>query len=282
MAELEHSNDAKNILKKFYRVEKVVFVEGADDVPFWEVVFNKFYPSKVKIEPVGGKPKLKSYIEQIMQDEANFFVAMDLDYDGLFGDDIEHQAIFTTAGYSIENSLVTSKSLSKIIKNLCRLSAAQEPIEQTADWIADSDQLLKPLLVFDIINQAQELGKKVTPDKADRFFRTSTCASLCGEKIKHHYEQLDLDIPEETIRHWETEVEKSDLSSFDLIRGHFIFSAAMRYIRFSSKQFGKKLTMPADALYSNLIQAFELVFNTTHPHFKIYEESFGLLPEVTG
>ncbi|MGM7317553.1 DUF4435 domain-containing protein [Idiomarina sp. ST10R2A5] len=280
MAELEHSNNAKNILKKFYRVDKIVFVEGSDDIPFWEIVFNKFYPSEVKIEPVGGKPKLKNYIEQVMQDEANFFVAMDLDYDGLFEHEIEHQAIFTTAGYSIENSLVTAESLSKIIKNLCRLSAAQEPKILTAEWIANSSQSLKPLLVLDIINQAQELGKKVTPDNADRFFQTTTCASLCSDKIKQHYEQLNLDIPEDTIEYWEAKVENSDLSVFDLTRGHFIFSAAMRYVRFSSKQFGKRLTISGDALYSNLIQAFELVFNTNHPHFKVYEDSFKLLPEV--
>lgn len=43
MGELSYSNEANNLLNRFYGVEKILYVEGDDDIPFWEIIL-KSYP----------------------------------------------------------------------------------------------------------------------------------------------------------------------------------------------------------------------------------------------
>lgn len=42
MPSLDYSLEALNLLNAFHQVDKVVYVEGQDDVPFWEFLFKKF------------------------------------------------------------------------------------------------------------------------------------------------------------------------------------------------------------------------------------------------
>tara|TARA_B100000700_G_scaffold301560_1_gene370936 strand:- start:163 stop:1026 length:864 start_codon:yes stop_codon:yes gene_type:complete len=280
MAELEYSTQAHNVLNRFYRVDKMVFVEGKDDVGFWEIMFSKFYPYEVKVEPVGGKPQLRAYVSKIEDGEADYLVAMDVDYDYLINGESLPDRVITTAGYSIENSLVTDASLTRLIKNLCRLTAAQQPTEMSRAWIENTSILLKPLLITDIVNQAEEIGVSVGLENADRFFRTRKCAELCEEKIAGHIEELRLGVTAECIGHWENQINELERPYFEVIRGHFIFSAAMRFVKVASKAFDKSVSLSVDAFYSNLLDVFELTFKNGHPHFDYYYSRFQRLPEV--
>ena len=75
MADLTYSADAHNVLSKFYNADKMVYVEGDDDVLFWEFIFNKFSNFKVKVQGVGGKPELEKYIKRICDGEINSIAA---------------------------------------------------------------------------------------------------------------------------------------------------------------------------------------------------------------
>ncbi|WP_411361055.1 DUF4435 domain-containing protein [Pseudidiomarina sp. YC-516-91] len=280
MAELEYSTQAHNVLNRFYRVDKMVFVEGKDDVGFWEIIFAKLYPYKVKVEPVGSKPQLRNYVNKIAEGEADYLVAMDVDYDYLINDENFPDHVITTVGYSIENSLVTDESLTRLIKNLCRLTSAQQPTEMTRAWIEDTSNLLKPLLITDVVNQAEEIGVRVGLDNSDRFFKTTKCAELCEEKIAGHIENLGLGVSPECIAQWEQQINELGRPYFELVRGHFIFSAAMRFVKVASKNFDKSVSLSVDAFYSNLLAVFELTFKNGHPHFQYYDARFQKLPEV--
>ncbi len=65
MAKLEYSVGAKNVLTRFYRVDKMLYVEGDDDVPFWEFMFEKFADFNVEVQEVGGKEELRKYVKLI-------------------------------------------------------------------------------------------------------------------------------------------------------------------------------------------------------------------------
>jgi len=128
MVEFDHSIDAKNVLNKFYRVEKIVYVEGDDDVAFWEYLFERFFSLSVEIEAVGGKVELKRISELIHSNEAEYIVAMDSDYDDFSGFDY-HPNILRTYGYSIENTMVSRESICKILKTIARLPNKEVPVE---------------------------------------------------------------------------------------------------------------------------------------------------------
>lgn len=55
MPSLDYSLEALNLLNAFHQVDKVVYVEGQDDVPFWEFLFKKFTNLNIYIEDVGKR-----------------------------------------------------------------------------------------------------------------------------------------------------------------------------------------------------------------------------------
>jgi hypothetical protein len=98
MVDFSYSTEAKNVLNKFYRVEKILYVEGDDDIPFWECVFDKLSPFSVKVKEAGGKSEAKKYAAEIVTGAADYLVAMDADYDKLFFQD-DHPNVIYTYGY---------------------------------------------------------------------------------------------------------------------------------------------------------------------------------------
>ncbi|RLM02058.1 hypothetical protein BIY27_26050 [Gibbsiella quercinecans] len=79
MADLSYSNEAFNVLNLFYQKDYMVYVEGRDDVCFWEMIFNKTSNIKVEIQDVGVCEELIPYIEKIYNGEIEAIVACDMD-----------------------------------------------------------------------------------------------------------------------------------------------------------------------------------------------------------
>ncbi len=113
MASLEHSVEAKNVTNKFYQVDKMIYVEGQDDIIFWDIILKEFAQFTFKIEKAGGKEELEKYIEEIKSGVASYFVARDSDYDEILGFD-EVKGVIRTYGHSIENTIGTSAKLSSV------------------------------------------------------------------------------------------------------------------------------------------------------------------------
>ncbi|EGA69570.1 hypothetical protein VISI1226_13648 [Vibrio sinaloensis DSM 21326] len=38
-----YSAEAENIINEFHSVDVMVYVEGVDDIPFWDFIFEKFF-----------------------------------------------------------------------------------------------------------------------------------------------------------------------------------------------------------------------------------------------
>lgn len=55
MPSLDYSLEALNLLNAFHQVDKVVYVEGQDDVPFWEFLFKKFTNLNIYILRMWGE-----------------------------------------------------------------------------------------------------------------------------------------------------------------------------------------------------------------------------------
>lgn len=64
--QLFHSNRAINVTHQFYDKKFMLYVEGDDDVVFWDEHFRKYMPVEFyEIEQVHGKENLGRYIEGI-------------------------------------------------------------------------------------------------------------------------------------------------------------------------------------------------------------------------
>ena len=62
MSDIQYSTDALNVLSDFYGVDTLVYVEGDDDVIFWQAIFEKFASRSVRFESVGGDAALAKRI----------------------------------------------------------------------------------------------------------------------------------------------------------------------------------------------------------------------------
>ncbi|MDM9086694.1 DUF4435 domain-containing protein [Klebsiella pneumoniae] len=58
------SNEAENVISLFYDADIMVYVEGEDDIAFWEIIFKKNGRFNVEVQDVGGCEALQPYIEK--------------------------------------------------------------------------------------------------------------------------------------------------------------------------------------------------------------------------
>jgi hypothetical protein len=273
MADLEYSIEARNILNVFYGVERVIFVEGEDDIPFWEFLFDKLGNVNVKAEDAGGKGKLKSRIDEIRNGNGSFFVAIDSDFDWLTNES-SHPQIFSTFGYSIENTMISDESLQRLICRVAKVSRHQVDKEKCQDWLSSIEAEVHSLVLADVANRVQDSGINVVPDNCDRFLVSKKSSKLSAQKISTHLRDLDIDVPEQFQSDFIAKLESRGLRWTDVLRGHFLISAAFRFIKEYVAELKSAISISREMLFGSLMLAFEASFDQNHSHYNYYESIF--------
>lgn len=265
----DYSIDAKNILDVFYDVDAVVYVEGDDDIRFWEIIFSEMICKKVEIQAVGGKPELLKYIEEIHDNEARFFIAMDTDYD-IFIKENSCNRILRTYGYSIENTLITEESIGKSLRNILRIPAKEDPKRIYKKWLIDFENKTSKAIACDILNQKEGMGLRVLPSSCNKIMKGRS-PNICEISINSVTDKIISEFDEELLK-IEKQIRKMEMRHKDVIRGHLLFSSTLRFIQATSKKSGKAIKISSDMFYSLLISIFESSFDENHEHYAHYEE----------
>ncbi|MBY5982770.1 DUF4435 domain-containing protein [Halomonas sp. DP5Y7-2] len=273
MADLEYSVEARNTLSAFYRVERIVYVEGEDDIIFWEFLFEKLAGISVKAEEAGGKGKLESRMDEVRNGEANFFVAIDSDFDWM-NEDCSHPKIYSTFGYSMENSMITEESLQKLICRVAKVSRHQVSTEKCREWLFSIEDAVQSLVLADAANRHQDAGLSVVSDNCDRFLVSKKSSQLSAQKISSHIEGLDIDIPQEFKNRFSFRMNTKGLRLIDVIRGHFLFSAAFRFVKEYVAELKSSASISQEMLFGGLMLAFEASFDENHRHYSYYRDIF--------
>ncbi|MBJ9722893.1 DUF4435 domain-containing protein [Acinetobacter calcoaceticus] len=282
MSSLDYSLDALNLLNAFHQVDKVIYVEGQDDVPFWEFLFKKFTNLNIYIEDVGGKENLQPYIKKIEHETVDFIVAKDLDYDSFLDKGLNGKSVLTTAGYSIENTLIDKNTLFYVVKKLSLLPDSKIERNEFDDWLLNINSVIKKLILFGIHNELTESGVSVVPTNADRFMVSKNSAFLCSEKIDNYLEKIHLIINEDELTELLEKVNALNKDYLDLLNGHFYFSAAHRLVTLKSAKLKSstkagKIQCSSETFLALLMSAFENCFNSEHIHYAHYHEQFSLV-----
>ena len=277
MSELPYSQEAENVLNLFYQADYMVYVEGEDDICFWEIVLNQTTDLKFEIQDVGGCEYLPPYIERVLSRESNILVACDSDL-VKFGVGYQDVAgVIRTYGYSIENTFITSKTVLRAIKTLGKMSAKDVSKVNYDGWLRDFNQKVKSLICLDIYNFINQKGISIVGDNADRFMVSQKSYEICEEKIASFIQNLPLEFRSLNLEEVEDLIQPN-LPSIDLwLRGHFFFSATLRYVSALLKSLGKKVSVSNESLYSNLMNSFETHFTETHEHYNHYKEQVELI-----
>ena len=272
MAELEYSPEAIDVLKYFHGVDIVLLMEGEDDVPFWELIFETFSDFTFYSHPVGGKPELKKYIELIRQGSLDAVAALDRDYDFLDSNSSTCN-VLTTFGYSIENSLIGRETMKHVVTHLARVSPSRIPDSDIDDWLSRLSADVEDLVFADMENQVKLLGLEVAGDNCSRFAKSKRSAYLCRKKIDAMLTTLNCAVSDEFRGKIIERMSAEGLSNLDVTRGHFLFSAAYRFVLITVEGLRGRITISTEALWGAFLMALRATFGAAHPHYDYYRNS---------
>lgn len=268
MAELQYSDDALNVRNNFFKVDSIVYVEGDDDVLFWQEVFAHIPDARLEIEAVGGSNEIDQIIEKIKTGQVNSIAARDADFLAIQGTSLTHPRIIYTYGYSIENSLYTIESLTILARLWCKTNKI--PLTECATWLTSLASEAKQLIHLDLANRLSNCGISTITDNCTRFMTSQTSCTPCSNKISTQAIVGIQTIPQADQTHAEAALGDLPENLLRWIRGHFLATAVLKFIHAKAKALGRKIDLSYDALYATAISNFGRTLPTSHPHKNYY------------
>lgn len=271
MATLEYSDAALNIRAAFFGASKMLYVEGEDDIIFWECILKAFDKSGYEIESVGGIEELKKRIAKIESGAIDSVAASDSDFAKLDPQRKVVNNVIVTYGHSIENSLINSRSLHRLARVYGRLPNGLISEQDFDDWLSDIETHFNDLVIYDAANQLHGLGAAVLSDNCTRFMTSQHACSPSATKIAAATSQLennpDLAAHIPAVK---TVFATSGHRAIDFMRGHFLASAAMKKVNRLMQRNGARKSVNNDSFTSSLMLGFSEIFDSGHPHYEHY------------
>jgi len=258
MGEISYSSKALNTLSKFHRKKYVVYVEGDDDVPFWNAIFQSFGLKQFIIKPAGGANEIEKYTRSILDENAEIYVARDSDFKELLNEQDVHPRILWTYGHSIENTLYHPIHIAEIISIYAR--SQEFDVLQAENWLQDFAKEFWTLLVCEISNEKNRKGIEILGKKCHRFLHSHKSHLPSKELIFQKLESVRDAI--ESTEYVEAEniliAATNRKPIYFLIRGHFLTNAVINFVKYEVKKINKKeLALSEESLFTNLITALK-------------------------
>ncbi len=259
---LQHSNPAISITHEFYDTRVMVYVEGDDDIPFWDELLRKRVPETFyTIEQVNGKNNLKCYIDGVLNGTiTNVVVACDSDYNNILmnqtAEFYSNPLIIRTYGHSIENTMFCPKAVAKYIRNIVRKTNDYYP--EIKAWYDSFCLMSLQLLPYDILNQEEfnqvdiDTKKKVFNERFHRLLDETNKIKLDQHKIEELISRIKVNYKDSDVEYINNRILSDHREPRYIIQGHFIEIAIMNLIRETIKQ-EKKVALSNEAIFASFI-----------------------------
>jgi hypothetical protein len=271
MLDLSYSDDALNVRNAFFGAKAIVYVEGDDDVLFWQEVFSRVTDEPFEVESLGGSPALDEHIAKIASGQLQAIAARDADFLPILGKRCKHPKVVYTFGYSIENSLYVTTTLTQLVRLWCkspRVTAAE-----CAEWLSTLAGTCGPLVHLDAANTLTSAGVATLGDNCSRYMTSANSATACPTKVAAAVTAIAAKLPSGAVATATASVGAKPEDVLTNLRGHFLASAVHRYIAKRAKSFGRKVSISAESLYAAAIVQFAMTLNADHPHKAHYLDS---------
>lgn len=216
----------------FYFPKILVYVEGHEDIPFYEEVLQNYdYHLKAR----GGREECKKLVTTLVEKDLPYVVVLDGDYEILTRTRSKHRRVVWLHRYAFENYLFEEEP----IKQFCRdRTHSEDSLEEAlassefTDFIENIEMKFKDLIILDVAHQRARTGYDVLPDKSDRFFKPRTRVDFLDSQIQQSRIEAANRIDSQSIDNTRILVEKflRDHRFIDLLPGHFTFSIMKRLI----------------------------------------------------
>ena len=271
MPELSYSDEALNVRGAFFGAKAIVYVEGDDDVLFWQEVFSRVTDEMFEVESVGGSPALDEHIQRIASGRLHAIAARDSDFLPILGTCCPHPRVVYTFGYSIENSLYVSKTLTQLVRLWCK--SPRINLAECTEWINNLAATVGPLVHLDAANAVSAAGVATLGDNCSRYMTSASSATACPTKVAAAVASIGTRIPAGAAASATASVGTEPDALLTYLRGHFLASAVHRYIVKRAKALGRKVSISAESLYAAAVVQFARTLDSDHPHRDHYLSS---------
>lgn len=274
--------DLGKINKYLFYQDPVVWVEGPDDIPFYE---HGLITDSCVFIPAGGKNECIKLASAIKKYGLPYIVVLDGHYEILRRKRTGHRWIVILGRHSIENYLF-EKDLAQhvcydyICLKIGNTLGKSAELDELSKGVGDDfDRLLSyiesqlsNLVVLDVANCMKKTGCDVLPDKIDplcqsgnnMIFLEGQIAEYCN-KAKNKVSQQDIDDAESLI---------SDFCKYkrfiDIVPGHLVYGILRRFIKNTIKRnTGKSISIDDEGMMLLLTaKAWLVVKNRDHESLK--------------
>jgi Protein of unknown function (DUF4435) len=264
MPDLSYSDEALNVRGAFFGAKTVVYVEGDDDVLFWQEVFSQVADEHFEVESVGGSSILDEYILKISSGQLTAIAARDSDFLPLLGQCSTDPKVLYTYGYSIENSLYVADAVAHLARAWSKSNRISTPTCE--NWLEGLAKTVAPLVHLDIANATAAAGATTLGDNCSRFMISTNSELACPNKVAAIVALSTPKIPRHAIEWAEATVGSAPDRVLAHLRGHFLASAIHRFIVKHAKSFGRKVSISTESLYAAAVAIFAATLPTKHPH----------------
>ena len=252
---LPYSESALRVKAAFYNKKAMVYVEGADDIIFWEQFFDK---NVYKVEDVGGCGNFKTFIHRLNNGEKSFVVAGDLDY-SLYKQPLCTSKLYvTTYSHSIENIMYCPHNINHAVQRLAR--------DSRIDSIADIESFyerfisgVEKLLILDIANNIYDKKIQILGDTCYRFLDQNNLPEIDLSKVDSFYNTNVGVFKEQEILNVEAILRSDQRPKRLLVKGHFLTEAIRLWINKRVPAVShKNPQLNSDALYEALVTCHDI------------------------
>ena len=216
----------------FYFPKILVYVEGYEDIPFYEGVLQNYdYHLKAR----GGREECKKLVTALVKKDLPYVVVLDGDYEILERFQSQHRQVVWLHRYSFENYLFEEEPIKQFCRDHAHLEDSLEELlasSEFTDFIQNIEMKFKDLIILDVAHQRAGTGYDVLPDKSDRFFKPRTRVDFLDSQIQQSRTKAANRIDSQSIDNTRILVETflRDHRFIDLLPGHFAFSIIKRLI----------------------------------------------------
>lgn len=249
--DLVYSKDALEAKATFYDKDYTIYVEGKDDLLFWNKICRLADLKNYHIEDVGGDP-INDYRKILENEVADFIVACDLNFDD-FINKKKTPRIVTTYGHSIENSMyILIDKIDHIIGTYSKsLKSFKKEIEAA---FKDLTEKIYYIILYDIANEVFDKSIAVLTNSCNRYLATTHSYELCEKKIKETIRKIEVLFSKEEIDFCLNKLKKTKKDIWFYIRGHFLTTWIYKLIKTLSESHSSvKTDISYDSIYSAFI-----------------------------
>lgn len=266
---LPYSESALKVKAAFYNKKAMVYVEGTDDIIFWEQFFDK---SVYKVEDVGGCGNFKSYIQRLNNGEKSFVVAGDLDYSPYLSNPCNSKLYITTYSHSIENIMYCPHNINHAVQRLARDSRI-DSIEEIESFYNRFIKGIEKLLILDAANNVFNKGVRIFGDTCYRFLDKNNLPEIDVNKVEEFYNEKVKEFEEQEIQSIEALLMAEQRPKRLLVKGHFLTEAIRLWInkRVPSVS-SKNPQLNGDSLYEALVTCHDVCIPICEERKHIFDQ----------